>query len=72
MGGDCEAGTEGWEIGVYGNEITEEGKRWWGDDSGKGRDDRVVSYDLSFRTIADHSVCTADGTPNQRFGIRYR
>lgn len=43
MGGECKAGEEGWEIGVYGNEVTEEGKRWWGDVSGEGRDDKVVS-----------------------------
>lgn len=43
MGGECKAGEEGWEIGVYGNEVTEEGKRWWGDVSGQGRDDKVVS-----------------------------
>jgi hypothetical protein len=43
MGGECCAGTEGWEVGVYGNEVTEEGKKWWGDVSGKGREDRVVS-----------------------------
>jgi hypothetical protein len=46
MGGECRAGDQGWEIGVYGNEITEEGKQWWGDVSGKGRDDRVVSRKL--------------------------
>jgi GMP synthase-like glutamine amidotransferase len=43
MGGECVAGTNGWEVGVYGNECTEEGKKWWGDISGEGRDDRVVS-----------------------------
>ena len=44
MGGECKAGTNGWEIGVYGNEVTEEGKKWWGDVSGKGREDRVVRH----------------------------
>ena len=47
MGGKCEAGTNGWEIGVYGNEITEEGKKWWGDVSGQGREDRVVRHFLA-------------------------
>ena len=43
MGGECKAGEAGWEIGVYGNEVTEEGRKWWGDVSGQGRDDKVVS-----------------------------
>ncbi|KAK1923202.1 class I glutamine amidotransferase-like protein, partial [Papiliotrema laurentii] len=29
MGGECKAGEAGWEIGVYGNEVTEAGKYWW-------------------------------------------
>jgi hypothetical protein len=44
MGGECKAGTNGWEIGVYGNEVTEEGKKWWSDVSGQGREDRVVRH----------------------------
>jgi len=56
MGGKCEAGTNGWEIGVYGNEVTEEGKKWWSDVSGQGRDDRVVRHLFSRRaTLIDSS-----------------
>ena len=44
MGGACVPGENGWEIGVYGNELTEEGRYWWcGDETGEG-EDRVVSH----------------------------
>lgn len=44
MGGKCERGENGWEVGVYGNETTEQGRYWWcGDVNGQGGDDRVVS-----------------------------
>ncbi|WVW80563.1 hypothetical protein I302_102549 [Kwoniella bestiolae CBS 10118] len=29
LGGECASGQNGWEIGVYGCTLTEEGKRWW-------------------------------------------
>ncbi|WRT70804.1 uncharacterized protein IL334_007803 [Kwoniella shivajii] len=29
LGGECTSGGNGWEIGVYGCELTEEGKKWW-------------------------------------------
>jgi len=61
MGGECEAGTNGWEIGVYGNEVTEEGKKWWGDVSGQGREDRVVRHSLRAMSGADKTVRSADG-----------
>jgi hypothetical protein len=48
MGGECKAGTNGWEVGVYGNEVTEEGKKWWGDVSGQGREDRVVRHSFKY------------------------
>ncbi|KAK4688751.1 NEDD8-activating enzyme E1, partial [Tremellales sp. Uapishka_1] len=42
MGGTCEPGKNGWEIGVYGCDTTEEGKYWWcGDVEGQGGDERV-------------------------------
>ena len=43
MGGQCVAGA-GWEVGVYGCDLTEEGQYWWcGDVVGQGGDQRVVS-----------------------------
>jgi GMP synthase-like glutamine amidotransferase len=43
LGGKCEAGQNGWEVGVYGTDVTEEGKYWWtGDVAGQGGDERVV------------------------------
>ncbi|WWC65320.1 uncharacterized protein I303_107938 [Kwoniella dejecticola CBS 10117] len=50
LGGECVNGKNGWEIGVYGCELTEEGKKWWtwtGDQAvgeevnGQGGDDKV-------------------------------
>ncbi|WWC92435.1 uncharacterized protein L201_007393 [Kwoniella dendrophila CBS 6074] len=50
LGGQCVAGQNGWEIGVYGCKLTEEGKKWWtwtGDQKegkeveGQGGDDKV-------------------------------
>jgi hypothetical protein len=44
MGGQCAPGKNGWEIGVYGHEVTDAGKYWWtGDVSGQGGKERVVS-----------------------------
>jgi len=44
MGGQCLRGENGWEIGVYGNELTDEGKYWWtGDVEGQGDSNKVVS-----------------------------
>lgn len=37
MGGRCVSGENGWEIGVYQNELTEEGKHWWNGESIVGR-----------------------------------
>ena len=31
LGGKCEPG-QGWEVGVYGNDVTEEGKKWFDGD----------------------------------------
>jgi len=43
MGGQCVRGENGWEIGVYGNEMTDEGRYWWtGDVKGQGSGDKVV------------------------------
>lgn len=44
MGGECRAGTNGWEAGVYRNEIEgKEGRYWWtGSEEGEGGDDAVV------------------------------
>jgi len=37
-------GKNGWEIGVYGHDVTEAGKYWWtGDVTGQGGNERVVS-----------------------------
>lgn len=44
MGGRCVAGQNGWEIGVYGLDLTKEGRYWWcGDVEGQGGDERIVS-----------------------------
>lgn len=44
LGGKCEAGQNGWEAGVYGTDVTEEGKYWWtGDVAGQGGEERIVS-----------------------------
>jgi hypothetical protein len=44
MGGQCVRRENGWEIGVYGNEMTEEGRYWWtGYVEGQGGEDKVVS-----------------------------
>ena len=43
MGGQCLRGENGWEIGVYGNEMTKEGRYWWtGDVKGQGGGSKVV------------------------------
>ncbi|WVQ86130.1 hypothetical protein IAT38_008298 [Cryptococcus sp. DSM 104549] len=42
LGGDCVTGTNGWEIGVYGCELTPEGRYWWtGDVEGQGGDNKI-------------------------------
>ncbi|ORY28034.1 class I glutamine amidotransferase-like protein, partial [Naematelia encephala] len=42
MGGQVVAGQNGWEIGVYGNDVTEEGRYWWcGDVKGEGGGEKV-------------------------------
>ncbi|OCF56198.1 cytoplasmic protein [Kwoniella mangroviensis CBS 10435] len=41
LGGECASGQNGWEIGVYGCKLTEEGKKWWtwhGDEDEKKED----------------------------------
>ena len=44
LGGQCARGENGWEIGVYGNELTEVGRHWWtGDVQGQGGQDKIVS-----------------------------
>ena len=44
LGGECVPGQNGWEIGVYGTDLTPEGKFWWcGDFEGQGGDDIIVS-----------------------------
>jgi hypothetical protein len=44
MGGECVRGENGWEIGVYGNELTPEGRYWWcGDVEGQGGMNKIVS-----------------------------
>ena len=48
LGGDCVPGNNGWEIGVYGNELTEEGRYWWtGEVKGEGGEERIVSRNPS-------------------------
>ncbi|OWZ29081.1 cytoplasmic protein [Cryptococcus neoformans A2-102-5] len=42
LGGECVPGHNGWEIGVYGCQLTEEGRYWWtGDVKGQGGGDKV-------------------------------
>ncbi|ODO05880.1 hypothetical protein I350_04941 [Cryptococcus amylolentus CBS 6273] len=42
LGGACEPGQNGWEIGVHGCQLTKEGKYWWtGDVKGQGGEDKV-------------------------------
>nr|XP_031859523.1 uncharacterized protein CI109_004985 [Kwoniella shandongensis]KAA5526595.1 hypothetical protein CI109_004985 [Kwoniella shandongensis] len=42
LGGECVSGKDGWEVGVYGCELTQEGRYWWtGDVQGQGGDDKV-------------------------------
>ncbi|GFZ51384.1 hypothetical protein JCM24511_09146, partial [Saitozyma sp. JCM 24511] len=42
MGGECVRGENGWEIGVYGNELTREGRYWWtGDVEGQGGGEKI-------------------------------
>ncbi|WVO16933.1 hypothetical protein L204_104619 [Cryptococcus depauperatus] len=42
LGGKCESGNNGWEIGVYGCKLTAEGKYWWtGDVEDQGGEDIV-------------------------------
>lgn len=42
LGGQCERGTNGWEMGVYRNDITDEGRYWWcGDVAGQGAGDSI-------------------------------
>ncbi|WWC98283.1 hypothetical protein V866_005174 [Kwoniella sp. B9012] len=42
LGGECASGQNGWEIGVYGCRLTEEGKKWWTwHVDGQGGDDKV-------------------------------
>jgi GMP synthase-like glutamine amidotransferase len=44
MGGSCVPGEQGWEIGVYANQLTDDGRYWWcGDVSGQGGEAKVVS-----------------------------
>lgn len=31
LGGECVRGSNGWEIGVYSNNFTKEGRYWWSD-----------------------------------------
>lgn len=31
LGGECVKGSNGWEIGVYSNNFTKEGRYWWSD-----------------------------------------
>jgi len=51
MGGKCAPGQNGWEIGVYGHEMTEAGRYWWtGDASGQGGNNRVVSNNIKAST----------------------
>jgi hypothetical protein len=56
MGGECKAGEAGWEIGVYGNEVTEAGKYWWtGHWPDKEDPDRVVSTSHAIKLIQSTS-----------------
>ncbi|KAK8850650.1 hypothetical protein IAR55_004569 [Kwoniella newhampshirensis] len=42
LGGECVSGKQGWEVGVYGCELTPEGRYWWtGDVEGQGGGDKV-------------------------------
>ncbi|WVQ77062.1 hypothetical protein IAR50_006741 [Cryptococcus sp. DSM 104548] len=42
LGGACEPGQNGWEIGVHGCQLTTEGKYWWtGDVEGEGGENKV-------------------------------
>lgn len=43
LGGKCEQGTNGWEIGVYANDFTEEGRYWWSDSVVPNGDNKIVS-----------------------------
>lgn len=43
LGGKCEQGTNGWEIGVYANSFTKEGRFWWSDSVVPNGDDKIVS-----------------------------
>ncbi|KAL7422969.1 hypothetical protein Q5752_002267 [Cryptotrichosporon argae] len=44
LGGRVVPGTNGWEIGVYGNEMTDAGRYWWtGSVEGQGGNDKLLT-----------------------------
>ncbi|KAL1412394.1 NEDD8 activating enzyme [Vanrija albida] len=59
LGGSCEVGKAGWEVGVYGISLTEEGKYWWSSDvnSIKG-DDKIYAEQMH----RDHVPALPPGT----------
>ena len=66
MGGQCLRGDNGWEVGVYGNEMTKEGRYWWtGDVEGQGGGNKVVGHRSNDgnRLIAAAIVFATDGEP---------
>lgn len=59
LGGKCEQGQNGWEVGVYGNSFTEEGRYWWSDSVvADGKAKIVSSAVASFADISTPSRCT--------------
>lgn len=48
LGGQCVRGEKGWEVGVYGTQLTGEGKYWWcGDVKGQGDLEAIVRSTLT-------------------------
>lgn len=48
LGGECEQGTNGWEVGVYGCEMTEQGHYYWSDSIVPNGDSKIVSQLVIF------------------------
>lgn len=43
LGGECVRGDNGWEVGVYSNSMTPEGRYWWSDSVIPNGSEKIVS-----------------------------
>ncbi|GMK56189.1 hypothetical protein CspeluHIS016_0300290 [Cutaneotrichosporon spelunceum] len=41
LGGECQQGTNGWEVGVYGCDMTDDGRYWWSDSVVSNGDSKI-------------------------------